>query len=117
MPSRCRPVTPAHISGTRRRAMGHPNVPIAFRKGGTAATGSVAGPEHAGPRKGALAVATAMQRYGGYVMDVAGTTMSASFELDTGAAPGSLGKVYQDAASAGTTTPWAGPWQKLRVLN
>ena len=68
--------------------------------------------------KGAMAVATAMQRYGGYVMDVAGTTMSASFELDTEAAPGSLGKVYQDAGFRWDYDAMEQvPWQKLRVLN
>lgn len=67
--------------------------------------------------RGALAVATAMQRYGGFVMDVAATPLSVSFELDTTAEPGRLGETYRKAGfrwdyDAMETIPW----ERLRVL-
>jgi hypothetical protein len=66
---------------------------------------------------GELAVATAMQRYGGYVMDVSGAPLSVSFELDTDAAPGTLGSVYQDAGFRWDYDAMERiPWDRLRVL-
>lgn len=66
---------------------------------------------------GELAVATAMQRYGGYVMDVSGAPLSVSFELDTEAAPGTLGSVYKDAGFRWDYDAMERiPWDKLRVL-
>lgn len=66
---------------------------------------------------GELAVATAMQRYGGYVVDVGGAPLSVSFELDTEAAPGSIGETYE---RAGFRWDYDGmenvPWERLRVL-
>src|SRR5689334_3518268 len=50
-----------------------------------------------GLRPGELAVARAMQRYGGYLMDVAGTPLSVSFERDREAAGGTVGTTYADA--------------------
>ncbi|KAA0110876.1 hypothetical protein [Mycolicibacterium sp. P1-5] len=70
-----------------------------------------------GLSKGVLAVATAMQRYGGYVVDVGGAPLSASFELDRSAAAGTLGKVYQDAGFRWDYDAMERvPWDKLRVL-
>ncbi|WP_233211150.1 hypothetical protein [Mycobacterium sp. shizuoka-1] len=69
-----------------------------------------------GLSKGELAVATAMQRYGGYVVDVGGAPLSVSFELDT-SAPHGLGKVYQAAGFRWDYDPMDRvPWEKLRVL-
>ena len=66
---------------------------------------------------GERAVATAMQRYGGYVMDVASTTLSVSFEQDKDAAPGTLGETYQDAGFRWDYDAMERiPWNKLRVL-
>ncbi len=66
---------------------------------------------------GELTVATAMQRYGGYVMDVAATPLSVSFELDTQAAPGTVGQTYQDAGFRWDYDAMEHiPWDKLRVL-
>ncbi|MFI5509281.1 hypothetical protein ACIA48_17580 [Mycobacterium sp. NPDC051804] len=66
---------------------------------------------------GEMAVATAMQRFGGYVMDVSGAPLSVSFELDTNAAPGTLGTVYQDAGFRWDYDAMERiPWDKLRVL-
>lgn len=66
---------------------------------------------------GELAVATAMQRYGGFVMDESGAPLSVSFELDTRAAPGALGSVYQDAGFRWDYDAMESvPWDKLRVL-
>lgn len=71
-----------------------------------------------GLSKGELAVATAMQHYGGYMMDVAGTSMSVSFELDTHAAPGTLGKTYTDAGFRWDYDAMEHvPWQQMRVLS
>jgi hypothetical protein len=42
-------------------------------------------------------VARALQTYGAYVVDVGGAPLSVSFELDTNAAPGSIGAVYSRA--------------------
>lgn len=70
-----------------------------------------------GLSKGAMAVATAMQRYGGYVMDVAATPLSVSFELDTHAARGTLGQTYTDAGFRWDYDAMERiPWEKLRVL-
>ena len=66
---------------------------------------------------GELAVATAMQRYGGYVMDVSDAPLSVSFELDTGAAPGTLGQTYKNAGFRWDYDAMEHiPWDKLRVL-
>ncbi len=66
---------------------------------------------------GVLAVATAMQRYGGYIMDVGGTSLSVSFELDTSAAPGTLGETYTKAGFRWDYDAMENvPWEKLRVL-
>lgn len=67
--------------------------------------------------KGELAVATAMQRYGGYLMDVAATPLSVSFELDTTAEPGQLGNTYRKAGFRWDYDAMEQiPWEKLRVL-
>ncbi|MCX2932695.1 hypothetical protein ORI20_20695 [Mycobacterium sp. CVI_P3] len=66
---------------------------------------------------GERAVATAMQRYGGYLMDVAATPLSVSFELDRDAAPGTVGKTYADAGFRWDYDAMEHvPWDKLRVL-
>jgi hypothetical protein len=66
---------------------------------------------------GELAVATAMQQYGGYVMDVSGAPLSVSFERDSDAAPGELGSVYQDAGFRWDYDAMEKiPWKELRVL-
>jgi hypothetical protein len=71
-----------------------------------------------GLTKGELAVATAMQRYGGYIVDVGGAPLSMSFERDASAAPSALGKAYQ---AAGFRWDYDSmdrvPWEKLRVLS
>lgn len=67
--------------------------------------------------RGELAVATAMQRYGGYVMDVAATPLSVSFELDTTAPPRSVGETYRTAGFRWDYDAMEQiPWDKLRVL-
>ena len=67
---------------------------------------------------GELAVATAMQRYGGYVMDSGGAPLSASFELDTHAAPGTVGATYEAAGFRWDYDAMEHvPWEMLRVLN
>lgn len=66
---------------------------------------------------GAFALATAMQRYGGYVMDVAATSLSVSFERDREAAPDDVGKTYRDAGFRWDYDAMEQvPWDKLRVL-
>ena len=66
---------------------------------------------------GERAVATAMQRYGGYLMDVAATPLSVSFELDTTAAPGALGDIYEKAGFRWDYDAMENvPWMRLRVL-
>ncbi len=66
---------------------------------------------------GELAVARAMQRYGGYVMDVSAVPLSVSFELDTHASPGTLGSTYEDAGFRWDYDAMEGiPWDKIRVL-
>lgn len=66
---------------------------------------------------GELAVATAMQRYGGYIMDQSGAALSVIFELDKDAAPGSLGQTYQDAGFRWDYDAMERvPWNKIRVL-
>ncbi|MGB7359958.1 MAG: hypothetical protein WA944_19060 [Mycobacterium sp.] len=70
-----------------------------------------------GLRPGELAVATAMQRYGGYLMDVAEAPLSVSFELDRDAAAGELGQTYSDAGFRWDYDAMENvPWDKLRVL-
>lgn len=70
-----------------------------------------------GLSRGELAVATAMQRYGGYVMDVAATPLSVSFELDTSGEAGSLGDTYKAAGFRWDYDAMERiPWDKLRVL-
>lgn len=66
---------------------------------------------------GELTVATAMQRYGGYVMDVSSSPLSVSFELDKDAPPGTIGKTYEDAGFRWDYDAMENvPWDKLRVL-
>lgn len=66
---------------------------------------------------GALAVATAMQRYGGYLVDVAATPLSVSFERDPAAAPDALGDTYEEAGFRWDYDAMEHiPWAKLRVL-
>ncbi len=66
---------------------------------------------------GERAVATAMQQYGGYLMDFADTPLSVSFELDTTAAPGALGEIYQKAGFRWDYDAMENvPWARLRVL-
>lgn len=67
--------------------------------------------------RGELAVARAMQRYGGYIMDVSGAPLSVSFERDTGAQPGSLGTSYSEAGFRWDSDAMEHvPWDRLRVL-
>ena len=67
-------------------------------------------------KPGELAVARAMQRYGGYLMDVADAPLSVSFELDR-STPGELGKTYSDAGFRWDYDAMENvPWDKLRVL-
>lgn len=66
---------------------------------------------------GELAVATAMQRYGGYVMDVAASPLTMSFERDTGAGPNDIGKTYQEAGFRWDYDAMEHvPWRELRAL-
>lgn len=65
---------------------------------------------------GELAVARAMQQYGGYVMDVSDTSLSVTFELDT-SAPGRLSDIYKKAGFRWDYDAMEHiPWEKLRVL-
>jgi len=71
-----------------------------------------------GLRPGELAVAKAMQRYGGYLMDVADTPLSVSFELDREASAGTVGTTYADAGFRWDYDAMEGvPWNRLRVLS
>lgn len=73
--------------------------------------------ESLGLAPGPLAVARAMQRYGGYIVDIGGAPLSVSFELDVGAPPGQLGDVYRAAGFHGDYDAMAAvPWERLRVL-
>lgn len=66
---------------------------------------------------GERAVATAMQRYGGYVMDVSRAPLSVSFERDTNAGDGQLGRTYEEAGFRWDYDAMERvPWDKLRVL-
>lgn len=66
---------------------------------------------------GELAVARAMQRYGGYLMDVSAAPLSVSFERDRDAAPGEVGQTYSDAGFRWDYDAMENvPWDKLRVL-
>jgi hypothetical protein len=70
-----------------------------------------------GLSEGEKAVATALQRYGGFLMDVAKAPLSVSFELDTHAEPGTLGQTYTDAGFRWDYDAMERiPWEKLRVL-
>jgi hypothetical protein len=70
-----------------------------------------------GLSEGEKAVATALQRYGGFVMDVAEAPLSVSFELDTHAEPGALGQTYTDAGFRWDYDAMERiPWEKLKVL-
>lgn len=74
--------------------------------------------EALGLRPGELAVAQAMQRYGGYLMDVADTPLSVSFERDREAAAGRVGTTYADAGFRWDYDAMEGvPWNRLRVLS
>jgi hypothetical protein len=71
-----------------------------------------------GLTNGEFAVATAMQRYGGYLVDVGGAPLSVSFELDTSVPPHTLGRAYTAAGFRWDYDPMDHvPWEKLRVLN
>ncbi|EHB55962.1 hypothetical protein MycrhDRAFT_3156 [Mycolicibacterium rhodesiae JS60] len=66
---------------------------------------------------GERAVAVALQRYGGYVMDVAGTSLCVIFERDASAGPGSIGETYTKAGFRWDYDAMEHvPWEKLRVL-
>ena len=68
-------------------------------------------------RPGELAVARAMQRYGGYLMDVSDAPLSVSFELDRDAAAGELGQTYSDAGFRWDYDAMENvPWDRLRVM-
>ena len=70
-----------------------------------------------GLTRGELAVATAMQRYGGFIVDVGGAPLSVSFELDISAAPDNVGAVYEDAGFRWDYDSMEHvPWGMLRVL-
>lgn len=65
----------------------------------------------------ARTVARAMQTYGGYVMDVGGAPLSVSFELDTTAVNGSIGRTYKKAGLRWDYDSLRGvPWDRLQVL-
>ena len=64
-------------------------------------------------KPGEQAVATALQRYGGYIMDVAGTPLSVSFELDTTATPGTLGETTKAGFRWDYDAMENVPWEKL----
>lgn len=62
-------------------------------------------------------VAVAMQTYGGYVMDVSGSPLSMSFELDHTARPGDIGPTYTNAGFRWDYDGMTGiPWNRMRVL-
>lgn len=62
-------------------------------------------------------VAVAMQRYGGYVVDVSGTALSFSLELDPAAGGEDIGRVYTNAGFRWDYDNLAGvPWERLRVI-
>ena len=67
---------------------------------------------------GELAVATAMQTYGGYVIDNGGAELSMSFELDTEASEHlPLGETYSAAEFRWDYDGMTGvPWDRLEVL-
>jgi hypothetical protein len=66
---------------------------------------------------GELMVATAMQRYGGYIMDQSGAPLSVIFERDKEAGPDSMGRTYEDAGFRWDYDAMEHvPWDKLRVL-
>lgn len=70
-----------------------------------------------GLTRGELAVATAMQRYGGYIVDQGGAPLSMSFELDKQAGRDSVGKTYREAGFRWDYDAMEHiPWDKLRVL-
>lgn len=63
-----------------------------------------------------LAVGTAMQRYGGYLVDMSGSPLSVSFELDP-STPSSISPVYKKAGLRWDYDDMAGiPWGRLRVV-
>ena len=67
-------------------------------------------------KPGPLAVARAMQRYGGYLMDMADAELSVSFELDR-TKPTELGETYSKAGFRWDYDAMENvPWEKLRVL-
>ena len=62
-------------------------------------------------------IATAMQRYGGYIVDVGGTALSFSLQLDPQAGGENIGQIYQDAGFRWDYDALDGvPWDRLRVL-
>ncbi|QZT62290.1 hypothetical protein [Mycolicibacterium austroafricanum] len=68
-------------------------------------------------RPGELAVARAMQRYGGFLMDVAKTPLSVSFEREGDPAAGEVGQTYSGAGFRWDYDAMENvPWDKLRVL-
>lgn len=70
-----------------------------------------------GLSRGELAVATAMQRYGGFIMDQSGAPLSVVFERDKDAGPDSMGKTYHDAGFRWDYDAMERvPWDMLRVL-
>jgi hypothetical protein len=70
-----------------------------------------------GLTRGELVVATAMQRYGGYIMDQSGASLSVIFERDKEAGPDSMGRTYSDAGFRWDYDAMENvPWNKLRVL-
>ncbi|MET0452911.1 MAG: hypothetical protein ABW137_13865 [Mycobacterium sp.] len=62
-------------------------------------------------------VAVAMQRFGGYIVDVGGAPLSVSFEMDPASRSDFIGSAYQEA---GFRWDYDGmtdiPWQRLRVV-
>ncbi|WP_246833313.1 hypothetical protein [Williamsia sp. 1138] len=66
---------------------------------------------------GERTVARALQQYGAYVIDIGGSPLSMSFELDTRAPAGSIGQVYE---RAGFRWDYDGmsaiPWKRLQVI-
>ncbi|MEQ6901075.1 hypothetical protein [Nocardioides sp. YIM 152588] len=66
---------------------------------------------------GERAVAKALKRYGGFVMDKGGAGLSISFELERDSTSGNLGTVYRAAGFTGDYDSLRNvPWSRLQVL-
>ena len=62
-------------------------------------------------------VATAMQRYGGYIVDIGSSALSVSFERDPAASGNHIGGIYRNAGLRWDYDSLGGvPWNRLRVV-